>query len=63
MLTEKREPITAIKNDLCDLNRGLGDALAKLDAIKNVVRYVECKTDAIEAIKCVLGMFEEEEKE
>ena len=39
-----------------------GKAIAKLDAIENIVRYSKYDSDAVKAIKCVLGMVEEEEE-
>lgn len=51
------------QKDSVELVMGLGASNAKLNAIMNIVSYVEYPHDAIRAIKCVLGMVEEEEKE
>jgi hypothetical protein len=53
---------TLSQKDTIEVIMELGASNAKLDAIAYIVRYIECKTDAIEAIKCVLGMFDEKEE-
>lgn len=40
-----------------------GKAIAKLDAIESIVKSMEYASDAVKAIKCVLDIAEEEEKE
>jgi hypothetical protein len=40
-----------------------GRMLAEIVAIRSIIENMEYPTDAVKAIKCVLGMFEEEEKE
>ena len=40
-----------------------GKAIAKLDAIESIVKSMEYAGDAVKAIKCVLDITEEEEKE
>lgn len=54
---------TLSQRDSVELVLELGSANAKLDAIADIVRYMEYPHDAIRAIKCVLGMIEEEKKE
>ena len=39
-----------------------GQMLANIAAIRSIIENMEYPTDAIKAIKCVLGMFDEEEK-
>jgi hypothetical protein len=40
----------------------LGSSIAKLESIENIVKNAKYDGDAIHAIKCVLGMFDEEEE-
>jgi hypothetical protein len=40
----------------------LGSSIAKLESIENIVKNAKYDGDAIRAIKCVLGMFDEEEE-
>ena len=40
-----------------------GKAIAKLDTIENIVRYSKYDSDAVKAIKCVLGVTDEKEDE
>ena len=53
---------TLSQKDSVELILELGSSNAKLDAIADIIRYVEYSHDAIRAIKCVLGMVEEEEE-
>lgn len=53
---------TLSQKDSVELILNLGSAIAKLDAIENIVKNVKYESDAIRAIKCVLGMVEEEEE-
>ena len=39
----------------------LGSSIAKLESIENIVKNAKYESDAIHAIKCVLGMFDETE--
>lgn len=54
---------TLSQKDSVDLILDLGSSIAKLESIENIVKNAKYESDAIRAIKCVLGMFEEEEKE
>ena len=54
---------TLSQKDTIKVIMELGASNAKLDAIADIIRYIEYPHDAIRAIKCVLGMVEEEEKE
>lgn len=49
-------------NTSVELVMELGASNAKLDAIADIISYMEYPHDAIRAIKCVLGMFDEEEE-
>jgi hypothetical protein len=40
----------------------LGSSIAKLESIENIVKNAKYDGDAIHAIKCVLGMIDEEEE-
>ena len=52
---------TLSQKDSVELILELGSSNAKLDAIADIVRYMEYPHDAIRAIKCVLGIFDEKE--
>lgn len=54
---------TLSQKDSVDLILDLGSSIAKLEAIANIVKNAKYESDAIRAIKCVLGIFEKEEKE
>ena len=45
-----------------ELILNLGSAIAKLDSIWNIIKNAKYESDAIRAIKCVLGMFDKEEE-
>lgn len=59
-----------INEDMDTLSQGksvelileLGSSIAKLESIENIVKNAKYDGDAIHAIKCVLGMFDEEEE-
>jgi hypothetical protein len=53
---------TLSQKDSVELIMELGSSNAKLDAIADIVSHMEYPHDAIRAIKCVLGMFDEEEE-
>lgn len=53
---------TLSQKDSVELFLDLGSSIAKLDSIANIVKNVKYESDVIRAIKCVLGMVEEEEK-
>ena len=53
---------TLSQKDSVELILDLGSSIAKLDSIANIVKNVKYESDAIRAIKCVLGMVEEEEE-
>lgn len=55
---------TLIRDYSVKLIMEFGASKAKLEAIESIIRHMEYQSDAIKAIKCVLGMiYEEEEKE
>ena len=53
---------TLSQKDSVELILDLGSAIAKLDTIANIASHMKYETYAFEAIKCVLGIFEEEEE-
>ena len=50
------------EKEMVELLLDLGSSIAKLDSIWNIVKNAKYESDAIRAIKCVLGMFDEEEE-
>lgn len=53
---------TLSQKESVELILDLGSATAKLDSIWNIVENVKYESDAIRAIKCVLGMIDDEEE-
>lgn len=53
---------TLSKEDIVELIMELGASYAKLDALADIASHMKYETYALDAIKCVLGVFDEEEE-
>lgn len=53
---------TLSQEDLVELIMELGASYAKLDALADIASHMKYETYGLEAIKCVLGIFDEEEE-
>lgn len=53
---------TLSQKESVELILDLGSSIAKLDSIENIVKNAKYESDAIRAIKCVLGMVDDEEE-
>lgn len=60
MIIEDMNTLSQVKS--VELILELGSSIAKLESIENIVKNAKYDGDAIHAIKCVLGMFDEEEE-
>lgn len=53
---------TSSQGKAVELILELGSSIAKLESIENIVKNAKYESDAIHAIKCVLGMFDKKEE-
>lgn len=53
---------TLNQKDTVELIMELGASNAKLDAIANIASHMKYETYAFDAIKCMLGVFDEKEE-
>lgn len=64
MIIEDMNTLSQVKSVelILELGSSMGSSIAKLESIENIVKNAKYDGDAIHAIKCVLGMFDEEEE-